>query len=120
MPRSSVPGRLKFVMTQISLIGGLLGARTEFSSSYPAWAYNPCSQLRSTAADLYSAMYGKEPVISAIHGGLECGILLDKIPGLDIISFGPDTWDLHTPDEHLSISSTARVWAFLLELLKKL
>ena len=64
-------------------------------------------------------MYGKEPVFEAIHAGLECGILSEKIPDLDAVSFGPDNFDIHTPKERLSISSTKRVWEFLTGFLEK-
>ena len=64
-------------------------------------------------------MYGKKPTIEAIHAGVECGILAGKIEGLDCISMGPDIFDIHTPKERLSISSTARVWDMLVAFLKE-
>ena len=65
-------------------------------------------------------MYGREARVITIHAGLECGIFSDKIEGLDCISLGPDNYDIHTTEEHLSISSTARVWEFLLNVLKEI
>ena len=66
-------------------------------------------------------MFGKEPVIEAIHAGLECGIFSGKIgPQLDCISIGPDMWDVHTSKERLSISSTERTWKFLKDILERL
>ena len=65
-------------------------------------------------------MYGKEASVIAIHAGLECGIFSDKIEGLDCISFGPNNYDIHTTEERLSISSTERVFAFLLNVLKEI
>ena len=71
-------------------------------------------------AETYRELFHKEPKVEAVHAGLECGILSDKIPDLDCISFGPDMYDVHTPQERLSISSTARVWELLVEFLKRL
>lgn len=64
-------------------------------------------------------MYGKAPEVVAIHAGLECGILSDKLPGLDCVSIGPNMLDIHTSREKLEIASTRRTWEFLLEILKK-
>ena len=62
-------------------------------------------------------MYGKKPVLEAIHAGLECGILAGKIDGLDCVSIGPDLENVHTAQERMSIASVERVWAFLVEIL---
>lgn len=67
---------------------------------------------------VYREMYGKEPVIQAIHAGLECGILAGKLEGLDAVSIGPDMIGIHTTEEKLSISSTKRVWEYILEVIK--
>ncbi|MCR1897418.1 aminoacyl-histidine dipeptidase [Irregularibacter muris] len=92
----------------------------QISGSYPEWQYNPKSQLRDTALALYKEMFGKEMESTVIHAGLECGVLAKKYSHLDIISFGPNMYDVHTPKERLSISSTERVYEYLVELLKKL
>ena len=89
-------------------------------SQYPAWEYKKDSVLRDTMVKVYTDMYGKAPEVVAIHAGLECGLFAKKIPGLDLISLGPDMHDVHTPDERLSISSTIRVWDYLKAVLKKL
>ncbi len=70
--------------------------------------------------EIYREKYGKEPLVQAIHAGLECGILLEKCPRLDAISLGPDMKEIHTTRERLSISSTARVWEYLIEVIAKL
>ena len=90
------------------------------TDGYPAWEYKKDSGLRDTMVDVYEKMYGKKPTVEAIHAGLECGMLAGKLPGLDAVSIGPDMQDIHTPQERLSISSTGRVWEFLLEVLKSL
>ena len=105
---------------QISQLANLTGAKVTFMQRSPAWPYNPNSQLLQIAKKCYTPIFGHEPNITAIHAGLECGLFDEKLPGLDIISFGPTNIDLHTPDERLSISSTVNTWAFLQELLKAL
>jgi dipeptidase D len=96
------------------------GASVFERGAYPAWEYRKESRLRDIMSKTYSDMYGKNPEIITIHAGLECGIFSDKIEGLDCVSMGPDNFDIHTPDERLSISSTARVWEYLKEVLKRL
>lgn len=96
------------------------GGSYTVSGEYPAWEYKHESRLREAAAEVYVKQYGSEPVISAIHAGLECGIFCGKLDGLDCISFGPNILDIHTPDERLDIGSTARVYEFLKELLSRL
>ncbi len=71
-------------------------------------------------AAIFREQYGKEPVVEAIHAGLECGLFSDRLPGLDCVSFGPDIIDIHTPRERLSIASTQRTWKFLLAVLAAL
>lgn len=90
------------------------------SSGYEGWAYEPVSPFRELALQTYREMYGKEPVIEAIHAGLECGIFKSKMPQLQIIAIGPDLFDIHSPQESLSISSVARVWEYLVELLRRI
>ena len=87
---------------------------------YPAWEYRKDSPLRDTMVKLYTEMYGKEPEVVAIHAGLECGLLGQKLPGLDCVSIGPQMHDIHTSREKLDIASTERTWRFLLEVLKAL
>lgn len=94
------------------------GAVCERSGDYPAWEYRKDSPLRDKMVAVYEDMYGKEPKVLALHAGLECGILSEKIPGLDCVSIGPDMKDIHTTRERLSISSTKRVWDYLLEVLR--
>jgi dipeptidase D len=86
---------------------------------YPAWEYKSESKLRDEITAAYKSVNGEEPIFTAIHAGLECGILSEKIEGLDCVSFGPQNYDIHTPQERLNIASTERVWKFLLEYLKQ-
>ena len=96
----------------------LTNAKTEFIERSPAWPYNAQSEFLESAKKVYEKVYGSKPKISAVHAGLECGLFAEKIPGLDIISFGAVIHDLHTPDERVSISSVGRVWRFLCLLLE--
>ncbi len=87
---------------------------------YPAWEYKKDSRLREVMVSKYREMFGKTPEVVAIHAGLECGLLSEKLPGLDCVSIGPNMHDIHTSREKLEIASTRRTWDFLLEVLKAL
>ena len=89
-------------------------------SEYPAWEFKENSPLRDTMASVYKETFGKEMTVTAIHAGLECGLFCGKIKDLDCVSFGPDMYDIHTPYERLSISSTERMWNYLLRVLEKI
>ena len=78
------------------------------------------SKLRILMGDTYREMYKKEPVMEVIHAGVECGLFSEKMPGLDCVSYGPDIFDIHTPQERLSISSTKRIYEYTVEVLKRL
>ena len=78
------------------------------------------SLLRDTMVDIYRKMYNAEPQVLAIHAGLECGLLGEKLPGLDCVSIGPDNHDIHTPEERLSLSSFNRVYEYIVNVLKNL
>lgn len=91
----------------------------KISGSYPHWEYNPQSRLRDIALKVYEDLFHIKMESTVIHAGLECGVLAKKYP-LDIISFGPNMYDVHTPQEKLSISSTERTYKYLVELLKRL
>lgn len=118
--RSSVESLKTKLLDEIADIANILGAKFEIKAPYPAWQYNPNSELRELCINVYKDMTGKEPEIVAIHAGLECGLLGQKIKGLDMISFGPNMYDVHTPNEHVSISSVKNVWDFLLQILKSI
>lgn len=111
--RSSVASAKECTARKVELLTEQLGGHVEFMGDYPAWPYARKSKLRDRCVDIFKRQYGYEPQIQALHAGLECGILSGKLEGLDCISFGPDQIDIHTPNEHLSISSVERVWEFL-------
>ncbi len=101
------------------LIETIGGSYTE-EYDYPAWEYEPDSDLRDIAFDAFQRMYNRNPKLRGFHAGLECGVFFKKIEGVDIVSFGPDISNIHTPKERLSISSAARVYEYLLEILKSI
>ncbi len=111
--KQALLGKLK---EQVEFYGGTYSQMGE----YPAWEYRKESHLRDTMVKLYAEMFGKEPQVLAIHAGLECGLLSEKLPGLDCVSIGPQMHDIHTTREKLEIASTERTWMFLLEVLKNL
>ncbi|MBQ1923841.1 MAG: aminoacyl-histidine dipeptidase, partial [Lachnospiraceae bacterium] len=92
--------------------------RVDVKGSYPAWEYRQTSDFRDMLVALYKESTGKEPVVSVTHGGLECGLLSDKLPGLDCVSIGPRMYGIHTPQEKLHIASTAATWTYLKAALK--
>ena len=117
--RSSVGSRKEDLRDKLVNIIELVGGEAEVVGDYPAWEYKAESKLREEIAASYKAVYGGEPVFTAIHAGLECGILSEKIEDLDCVSFGPQNFDIHTPQERLNIESTERVWNFLVEYLRQ-
>ena len=117
--RSSVSSRKYELTERLAFITEFLGGELEMHGDYPAWEYEPQSQVRGLMAETYRDLFQEEPKLQAIHAGLECGILSGKIEHLDAISFGPNNYDIHTPQERLSISSTEKVWKLILEFLKR-
>lgn len=117
--RSSVATRKEDLKRRVMNIIEMLGGECEAEGEYPAWEYNDHSTLRPQVVKVYKELFGQEPKLTAIHAGLECGILSDKIPNLDCVSFGPTNYDIHTPKERLSISSTEKYWNFLVKFLEE-
>jgi len=118
--RSSVGSRKEMLIEQLRVVAEATGADVKMSGVYPAWEYNEKSVVREKAMKLFAEMFGREGVVEGTHGGLECGIFYDKIAGVDIVSFGPDIDEMHTPEERMGISSFKRVWDFLVKLLAEL
>ena len=116
--RSSVPTLRTEIEEKIKTITELAGAIYTATDGYPSWQYKAESKVREICKDVYKKMYGEEPVVYALHAGVECGLFEEILGDLDMISFGPNIRMAHTPEEHLSISSTNKVWEYLLEVLK--
>ena len=118
--RSSVGSLKTDITNRMELLTKQLNGTLQLISDYPAWEYAKNSQLEKMCIDAYKNLTGNEPIIMALHAGLECGLLLEKMPHAEAISFGPNMYDVHTPNEHLSISSTENTWKFLLAVLKSM
>jgi len=117
--RSSVESAKHALIDKLRAITELAGGSSVVTGDYPGWAYRKDSPLRDKMVALYEKMYGVTPKVEAIHAGLECGILGSKIKDLDCVSIGPRMTAIHTTEETLSISSTRRVWEYLVELLEE-
>ena len=118
--RSSVNAEKVALVETLKKLADMYGASYATQGDYPAWEYKKDSVLRDTMVKIYTEMFGKEPEVVAIHAGLECGLLSEKLPGLDCVSIGPEMHDIHTSREKLGIASTERTWKFILEVLKNL
>ena len=118
--RSSVNAEKLELLNQLKELCRFHNGTYSEMGDYPAWEYKKDSDLRDTMVKVYTDMFGKEPQVMAIHAGLECGLLGEKIPGLDCVSVGPQMHDIHTSREKLEIGSTERTWKYLLEVLKNL
>lgn len=118
--RSSVNAEREGLITKLKELADFYNGAYSQSGTYPAWEFKKGSRLRDVMVPIYTRMFGKEPKVLAIHAGLECGLLGDKLPGLDCVSIGPQMHDIHTSREKLEIASTKRTWDFLLEVLKAL
>ena len=118
--RSSVNDEKVQLLAKLKELIEFYGGSYSQMGDYPAWEYKADSSLRETMIRVYRRMFEKEPQVVAIHAGLECGLLGEKLPGLDCVSIGPEMHDIHTSREKLGIASTERTWNFVLEILKEL
>ena len=118
--RSSVSTRKEELKDKLEYLAEFLGGEISVSGDYPAWEYRAESDIREGISAVYEELFHEEPVFEAIHAGLECGLFYKKMEGLDCVSLGPDMKDIHTSEEVLSISSTERVWKYLVKVLEAL
>ena len=118
--RSSVATLRESINIKTKLVADYVGAKVEITDGYPAWEYAKDSKLEQLCIDVYEKLTGKKPIITAIHAGLECGLLLDKMPGCEAISMGPNMYEVHTPNEHVSIPSIKNVWDYLVKVLESM
>ena len=118
--RSSVESQKAMVVDRVKVLMKQLSGKVEVQGDYPGWAYCQESPLRDLLVECYKDQYGKEPKVEAIHAGVECGMFVGKIPGLDCVSIGPDLRNVHTFNERMYIGSVQRTWKLLLEVLKRM
>ena len=118
--RSSVGPTQKAVLSTIRAAGRLAGAGIEMHGGYPGWKPDMDSQALAVTRRVYTELWGKQPEVTAVHAGLECGLLGEKVPGMDMISFGPQIEGAHSPDERVHIASVERFWNALRGVLRAL
>ena len=118
--RSSVESAKLAAAQKIEATFRLAGARVSHSDGYPGWTPNPDSRVLRVGVEVYRKMYGKEPVVRAIHAGLECGLIGEKYPKMDMISYGPTLRGVHSPDERIEIRTVEMFWNQTLEILRQL
>lgn len=118
--RSSSVSEYNYIMDKLAIIAKNYDLDVNIINSYPAWQYEENSKIRDLSMDLFEKLFKKKAETTAIHAGVECGLLKGVLPNCDMISYGPDIFDAHTPKERISISSTSRMWEFTKELLKNI
>jgi dipeptidase D len=120
LTRSSVETEKEDLKLAITSAFEILNAQIQYGGAYPGWIPNPISPIVLLMKDLYREINGEDPLVSACHAGLECGILGTNYPDMQMISFGPTIHGAHSPDEKVNIPSVNKFWHFLLETLKRL
>jgi len=118
--RSSVASEIDEICQSVSVIFELAGAKVEQTDGYPGWKPDLDSRILKLAKSSYKSLYGKEPAVKAIHAGLECGIIGERYPGMDMVSFGPTLEGVHSPEEKIYIDSVGKFWKLLLTILKNI
>ena len=118
--RSGATSSLREILDQLNILTVRFGGTAREYAAYPAWQFEEVSPLRDIAVKTYVEQYGEEPLVNSIHAGLECGLLKGILPNTDMLSYGPNIKDAHSPKENMSISSVQRVWEFTKNLLANL
>lgn len=118
--RSFVAAELAKTQQWIAKLGEATGAEIVVRDGYPGWEPSPNSTLLSTTIGTYQRLFKARPEVQVVHAGLECGIILDHVPGMQAISFGPRIEGAHTPEEHVYPATVATTWRLLTSLLEDL
>lgn len=118
--RSEIESRKLLAANMVEATFRLAGATVEHSDGYPGWTPNPDSEILKVAVESYRRLFATEPVVRSIHAGLECGLFLQKYPGLDMISIGPTIKGAHSPSERINIETTDKFWKHLVDILETL
>ena len=118
--RSATDSALDNVRNTVSAVFELAGADIQFSDRYPGWKPDTSTKLLKVAVESYNELFGKQPVVRAIHAGLECGLFATKYPNMEMISFGPTLRNVHTPEEKLLIPTVDMAWKLLVDIVEKL
>ncbi|QIK59491.1 aminoacyl-histidine dipeptidase [Dysgonomonas sp. HDW5A] len=120
LTRSSSETKKQALDSSIQSLFSLADAKVEAVNAYPGWQPNIHSKTLQVMKDVYNAKFGKDPIVQVVHAGLECGIILDSTPGLDIVSFGPTIMNPHSPDELVEIDTVAKFYDYLITILEEL
>ena len=118
--RSSVESEKQDITNMVKSVFNLAGGRTKTSDGYPGWTPNPDSEIMSITVNSYKKLFNVEPEVLAIHAGLECGLIGDKYPEMDMISFGPTIKRAHSPEEKIEIETVSKFWDLTLDVLKNI
>ncbi len=118
--RSSVESALTAAKTRVEACMLMAGCRVEHTDGYPGWAPNTDSEILATVVASYERLFGKKPIVRAIHAGLECGLIGKKYPKMDMISYGPTLRGVHSPDERLELRTMQMFWEHTLDILKNI
>ncbi|MDP2424195.1 MAG: aminoacyl-histidine dipeptidase [Bacteroidales bacterium] len=118
--RSSLESAKECAASMVASVFALAGARVEHSDGYPGWTPNPNSEILEITRSAYKRLFNQEPKVLAIHAGLECGVIGEKYPGMDMISYGPTIKGAHSPDERLNIDTVSSFWHLTIEVLKSI
>ena len=117
LSRSSSDSRKREMFDQLAAIGRLSGAKVARGNEYPGWSPNPDSPTLAVCRRVYHELFGDEPNVAAIHAGLECGIIGERVGGMDMVSLGPTIRGAHSPEERVYVDSVESTWRFLVALL---
>lgn len=117
--RSGIGTQKEMLGERLALLYEALGGSVSFRGAYPAWEYADNSPLRDKVASIFEEQYGRKPEIVMTHGGLECGLFQEKMPGLDTVALGPDLVDIHSPKERLNLPSLERTWKLVRAVIEK-
>ncbi len=116
--RSEIESRKIMAASMVASLFRLAGATVDHSDGYPGWTPNPSSPLLKSCVETYRELFGTQPVVRSIHAGLECGLFLEKYPGLDMVSIGPTIKGAHSPSERINIETVRKFWDHLVAILE--
>jgi len=118
--RSSIESAKTYAKLMVESVFVLAGASVEHSDGYPGWSPDPTSRLLKLTVESYRRLFATEPIVRAVHAGLECGLFLEKYPELEMVSFGPTIRGVHSPDERLEIATVDKFWRLLCDVVKSI
>jgi dipeptidase D len=118
--RSSVDSAKTDIANRVASVFHLAGAQVQHTDGYPGWNPNKDSEILKVSEESYERLFGRKPIVRAIHAGLECGLFLEKYPDMDMVSFGPTLRNVHSPDEKIHIGTVEKFWNHLLDVLKNI